>query len=410
MSFVAAAILFILSVFSMECDHKLYVLSCIIGVPPGHKLDHIMNTICQHGYNTLKKLQYYATNDAKLKSFGFNTMHIKRWNNYIATRSFYKIPKEKQSFKNTLSYIIRVPPGPKLDAIMRAFSQNGYNAAEDLWDVEKEELRSFGLKNLHILRWRIYFTHERIYLVEHRWQVELNGILADYPEELSMRLEQALENETGPITRKITNGLTYQLDPVARTETAVLSGKLFGKPRTIKRVQERIKNKISVKDAVSDIIDVLPGSVLTQILNAFFQNGYKAMEDLWYAEEQELRSFGLHESHVKDWEKYFNHTNIYLIQSHWQCELDGVCEFYKKEISRYLEETLENETGPITYAINNFIYLIDPVARTQTNVQTEKTIKIRRIYNKMAWNNDIQDFFTVEELALLAKKDEIQFI
>jgi hypothetical protein len=95
---------------------------------------------------------------------------------------------------------------------------------------------------------------------------------------------------------------------------------------------------------------------------------------------------------------FFSKLFYGYFKSHWQCELDGVCEFYKKEISRYLEETLENETGPITYAINNFIYLIDPVARTQTNVQTEKTIKIRRIYNKMAWNNDIQDFFTVKQI------------
>ena len=73
--------------------------------------------------------------------------------------------KEKQSFENALSCIIGVPSGSKLDEIMNAFSQNGYNDRDDLWDVEKEELRSFGLKNLHLLRWRIYNTHERIYLV-----------------------------------------------------------------------------------------------------------------------------------------------------------------------------------------------------------------------------------------------------
>ena len=55
-----------------------------------------------------------------------------------------------------------------------------------------------------------------------------------------MRLEEAFENETGPIKHAITNGLAYQIDPVARTETNVLSGKFFGKTRRIKRVQVRL--------------------------------------------------------------------------------------------------------------------------------------------------------------------------
>ena len=71
---------------------------------------------------------------------------------------------------------------------------------------------------------------------------------------------------------------------------------------------------MSIKNTVSDIIGILPGLVLTQIMNNFFQNGYKTVEDLWYAEEEELKSFGLHESHVKRWIKYFNYSCIYLIQ------------------------------------------------------------------------------------------------
>jgi len=342
------------------------------------------------------------------------------------------IPKEKESFEIELSFIIGVPPGSKLNEIISAFAQNGYNATEDLWDVEKEELRLFGLKNLHLLRWRIYFTHERIYLITHRWQVKLNGIFSDYPKELSLRLEEACENGTGlihrkiangftleeacengtgPIHRKIANGFTYQIDPVARTQIHIDSNVLVGNTREIQRVQVRLENKMSIKDAVIDIIDECPRLLLKKIMNEFSQNGYKTMEDLWYAEKEELKSFGLHDSHIKSWRDYFNYVRIYLIQSHWQCEFEGGPEFYKEEISRHLEEALENhgmKAGPITYKVNGFTYLIDPVARTQTNVQTGRARPISRVYHRMHWNNDIQFFHTVEELS--AKKDEMENI
>ena len=69
-----------------------YVLSGIIGVPPGPKLDHIIKAICQHGYNNLKELQFYVKSDEELKSFGFNALHVKRWIHYITTGSYYKMP------------------------------------------------------------------------------------------------------------------------------------------------------------------------------------------------------------------------------------------------------------------------------------------------------------------------------
>jgi hypothetical protein len=296
---------------------------------------------------------------------------------------------------------------------MSAFSQYGYNDEDDWWDVEKEELRSFGLKNLHLLRWRIYFTNERMKLVTHRWQVKLDGVFSDYPLELSMRLEEAFENGTGPIKRQIDNGFTYSIDPVARTQIHVDSNILVGHAREIRKVQVKIESKLSIKDAVIDIdiIDECPILLLKKIMNEFSQNGYKTLQDLWYAEKEELKSFGLHDSHIKSWRDYFNYLRIYLIQSHWQCEFEGGPEFYKEEISRHLEEALENhgmKAGPITYKVNGFTYLIDPVARTQTNVQTGRARPISRVYHRMHWNNDIQFFHTVEELS--AKKDEMESI
>jgi hypothetical protein len=396
-----------------ETDESLYILSDILGIPAGLKLEQIINTICHHGYKTLEQLQYYVNDDEELRLFGMKTLHIKRWNNYITSGCFYDIPlipKEKHSFENALSCIIGVPRGSKLDEIMNAFAENGYNATEDLWDVEKEELRSFGLKNLHLLRWRIYFTNERIYLVTHRWQVKLDGVFSDYPLELSMRLEEAFENGTGPIKRQIDNGFTYSIDPVARTQIHVDSNILVGHAREIRKVQVKIESKLSIKDAVINIIEECPALLLKRIMKEFSQNGYKSLNDLWYAEKDELRSFGLHESHIKSWEDYFNYMRIYLIQSHWQYELDGGGrKFYKEEVSRHLEEVLENGTGPILCTSskgNGNIYEIDPVACTQTNLESGKTRTISRVYQRMHWNNDIQLFYTVEEFS--EEKDDME--
>jgi hypothetical protein len=277
---------------------------------------------------------------------------------------------------------------------MTKFTENGYNAVEDLWYVEKEELQSFGLKKLHILRWRIYFTQERIYLIMHRWQYELtHGIFTDYPEELSMRLEEAVENFTGPIIYKITNA-AYRINPAARTETHLR----FGKTRKIRRVQVRVVNRISLENALIRIIDLRPGPILDKIVNAFYQNGYKDMSDLWFVEIEQLKSLGFRESHLKRWIHYFKNSRIYLVQNFWQVEMDDVRWFHTEEVSRHLEEALESGTYPIAYTdTNGTIFEIDPVARTQKNVQTGKTHNIRRIENSMHWNNDIQFFFANTE-------------
>merc|ERR1712034_65299 len=89
----------------------------------------------------------YVEGGAEFRSFGFRTLHIKRCKDYCNTGNHYIKPKEKESFKSAIISIIGALPGRKLDKIMNAFSQNGYNNLEDLEYVEDgEELRSFGLK------------------------------------------------------------------------------------------------------------------------------------------------------------------------------------------------------------------------------------------------------------------------
>jgi len=240
MKFLAVAISFFLFVFGMEVRHYSSgivaevlpgpgpeALSAIIGVPPGPKLDEIMRAISWYGVDSFRYLCQLEELEA-LRSLGLKQLHIKRWTDYKFSGNLYVMPpKGKTYFKTTLSFIIGVLPGPKLDEIINACFQNGYNSLQDLKYVgDEEEVRSLGFRTLHILRVNYYFE----------------------------------------------------------------TGNQYCRP----------KGKENFKTALSCIIGVLPGAKLDEIMNKLSQNGYNRLEDLKYVEnEAELRSFGFRTLHIK---------------------------------------------------------------------------------------------------------------
>ena len=82
-------------------------------------------------------------------------------------QTFVNLYLRKKIFKTLLSSIIDVPLGSVLDKYTNAFIQDGFNTLADLECVEnEEELKSFGLKKLHIKRWKSYFKIEDFYKMQ----------------------------------------------------------------------------------------------------------------------------------------------------------------------------------------------------------------------------------------------------
>jgi hypothetical protein len=307
MKFLAVVILFFLSVFGMDLFTETEIngsaLSATIGVSPGPKLDKIMTAFWKNGYdiNTfddLLKVTIDAVSHEELRSFGLNNLHLERWNNYKNTGNLYLIPKkeDKENFKTALSLIIGVLPGPKLDEIMNALFQNGYNSLMDLNYIEDDaEIRSLGFRTLYIKRCKDYCNTGNIYMK---------------PKEkasFKIALSCIIGVPSGPKLDEIVNALSQNgynsFEDLEYVENGAEFRSFGFRTLHIKRCKDycntgnpyiKPKEKYNFKIAIIDIIGVLPGRKLDKIMNAFFQNGYNSLEDLEFIEDgEELRSFGL---------------------------------------------------------------------------------------------------------------------
>ena len=76
------------------------------------------------------------------------------------------------------------------------------------------------------------------------------------------------------------------------------------------------EEKDSFQSKLSSIISVPSGSQLNEIMNAFSQNGYNALEDLEFIEDEEdeedLKSFGVTDLHLKLCKDYFDTEDFYV--------------------------------------------------------------------------------------------------